>query len=74
MRRADITISGRKIEGYPTVTRTVEFETLEEFIKKADLAIEDTCFGKVDCCVDNYGDVFNKEEVKVLEANWFFVD
>ena len=49
MRRVDIRISGRKIEGYPTVTKTLNFETVDEFIKKADAAIEDTDFGKVDC-------------------------
>ena len=74
MRRAEIRISGRKIEGYPTITRTVEFETLDEFIKKSDLAIEETCFGKVDCYVNDYGDVFNEDEIKVLEANWFIID
>jgi hypothetical protein len=74
MRRVDIKISGRKIEGYPTITRTVEFETIEEFIEKADRAIDDTDFGKVDCYVDDYGDVFNEDEIKVLEDNWFIID
>jgi hypothetical protein len=43
-------------------------------MKKADLAIEDTDFGKVDCCVDNFDNVFNESEVSLLEENWFMVD
>jgi hypothetical protein len=74
MRRVDIKISGRKIQGYPTITKTIEFDTLDDFMKKADLAIEDTDFGKVDCCVDNFDNVFNESEVSLLEENWFMVD
>jgi hypothetical protein len=74
MRRVDIRISGRKIQGYPTITKTIEFDTLDDFMKKADLAIEDTDFGKVDCCVDNFDNVFNESEVSLLEENWFMVD
>jgi hypothetical protein len=74
MRRVDIRISGRKIQGYPTITKTIEFDTLDDFMKKADLAIEDTDFGKVDCYVDNFDNVFNESEVSLLEENWFMVD
>ena len=74
MRQVDVKISGRKIEGYPTVTKTLNFETVDEFIKKADAAIEDTDFGKVDCYVDNFDNVFNEEEVKLLEEQWFIID
>jgi hypothetical protein len=74
MRRVDIRISGRKIQGYPTITKTIEFDTLDDFMKKADLEIEDTDFGKVDCCVDNFDNVFNESEVSLLEENWFMVD
>jgi hypothetical protein len=74
MRRVDIKISGRKIQGYPTITKTIEFDTLDDFMKKADLAIEDTDFGKVDCYVDNFDNVFNESEVSLLEENWFMVD
>ena len=74
MRQVDIRISGRKIQGYPTITKTIEFDTLDDFMKKADLAIEDTDFGKVDCCVDNFDNVFNESEVSLLEENWFMVD
>jgi hypothetical protein len=74
MRQVDIKISGRKIQGYPTITKTIEFDTLDDFMKKADLAIEDTDFGKVDCCVDNFDNVFNESEVSLLEENWFMVD
>jgi hypothetical protein len=74
MRRVDIRISGRKIQGYPTITKTIEFDTLDDFMKKADLAIEDTDFGKVDCCVDNFDNVFNESEVSLLEENYFMVD
>ena len=74
MRRVDIKISGRKIQGYPTITKTIEFDTLDDFMKKADLAIEDTDFGKVDCCVDNFDNVFNESEVSLLEENWFMFD
>jgi|LakMenE01Jun11ns_1017448.scaffolds.fasta_scaffold9696422_3 hypothetical protein len=74
MRRADIKISGRKIEGYPTISKTISFETLDEFIEKSDKAIEETCFGKVDCYVDNFNEVFNDDEVKVLEENWFIIE
>jgi hypothetical protein len=74
MRQVDIRISGRKIQGYPTITKTIEFDTLDDFMKKADLAIEDTDFGKVDCYVDNFDNVFNESEVSLLEENWFMVD
>ena len=73
MRQVDIRISGRKIQGYPTITKTIEFDTLDDFMKKADLAIEDTDFGKVDCYVDNFDNVFNESEVSLLEENWFMV-
>jgi hypothetical protein len=43
-------------------------------MKKADLAIEDTCFGKVDCYVDNMDNTFNENEVSLLEENWYIVD
>jgi hypothetical protein len=74
MKKVNIKISGRKIEGYPTVTQTIEFETIEEFIDKADEAIEKTCFGKVDCYVDNSDEVFDTLEVEILEQNFFIVD
>jgi len=74
MRKIEIKISGRKIEGYPTVTKTIEFDSVEDFMKKADLAIDDTCFGKVDCYVDNMDNTFNENEVSLLEENWFIVD
>ena len=74
MRKVEIKISGRKIEGYPTVSRMIEFESLEDFMKKADAAIEETNFGKVDCSVDNFDNVFNEAEVDELEKNWFFVE
>jgi len=74
MRKVDIRISGRKIEGYPTVTKTIEFDTVEDFMKKADTAIENTNYGKVDCYVDNFDNVFNDDEVSLLEENWFIID
>lgn len=74
MRQVDIRISGRKIQGYPTITKTIEFDTLDDFMKKADLAIEDTDFGKVDCYVDNFDNVFNESEVSLLEENWYLID
>jgi hypothetical protein len=74
MRKTEIKISGRKIEGYPTVTKTIEFDSVDDFMKKADLAIEDTCFGKVDCYVDNMDNTFNENEVSLLEENWYIVD
>ena len=74
MRQVEIRISGRKIQGYPTITKTIEFDTLDDFMKKADLAIEDTDFGKVDCYVDNFDNVFNESEFSLLEENWFMID
>jgi hypothetical protein len=74
MRQVEIRISGRKIQGYPTITKTIEFDTLDDFMKKADLAIEDTDFGKVDCYVDNFDNVFNESEVSLLEENWYLID
>lgn len=74
MRQVEIRISGRKIQGYPTITKTIEFDTTEDFMKKADLAIEDTDFGKVDCYVDNFDNVFNESEVSLLEENWYLID
>jgi hypothetical protein len=74
MRQVEIRISGRKIQGYPTITKTIEFDTLDDFMKKADLEIEDTDFGKVDCYVDNFDNVFNESEVSLLEENWFMID
>jgi gamma-glutamylcysteine synthetase len=73
-RKVDIRISGRKIEGYPTVNLTISFDTIEEFIKKADNAIEETRFGKVDCYVDNFDDVLNSDEVSILESEYFIVE
>jgi hypothetical protein len=72
-RQAIIKISGRKIEGYPTVTRVIFFESVDEFIQKADKAIEETLFGKVDCYVEAE-EVFSEDEVKTLEENLFIVD
>ena len=74
MKKVNIRISGRKIEGYPTVTQSIVFEKLDEFIEKADKAIEETCFGKVDCYIDNSDEVFSQEEVEILEQNFFIVD
>lgn len=74
MRQVDIRISGRKIQGYPTITETIKFDTIEDFMNKADLAIEDTEFGKVDCYVDNFDNVFNESEVSLLEKNWYLID
>lgn len=74
MRQVNIRISGRKIQGYPTITKTIEFDTTEDFMKKVDLAIEDTDFGKVDCYVDNFDNVFNESEVSLLEENWYLID
>ena len=74
MRKVEIRISGRKIEGYPTVSKTIEFDTVDDFMKKADAAIENTNYGKVDCYVDNFDSVFNDDEVSVLEENWFIID
>ena len=45
-----------------------------EGIEKSDKAIEETCFGKVVCYVDNFNEVFNDDEVKVLEENWFIIE
>ena len=74
MKKVNIRISGRKIEGYPTVTQSIVFEKLDEFIEKADKAIEETCFGKVDCYIDNSDEVFSQEDVEILEQNFFIVD
>ena len=74
MRKTEIKISGRKIEGYPTVTKIIEFDSVDDFMKKADLAIEETCFGKVDCYVNNGDSIFNEDEVSLLEENWFIVE
>ena len=74
MRKVEIKILARKIEGYPTVTKTIQFEGVDEFIMKADNAIEDTRFGQVDCYVNNFDNVFNEAEVEELEKNWFIVE
>jgi len=74
MREIDVRISARKIEGYPTVTKTIQFETVDEFIIKVDQALERIDFGKVDCYVDNFDKVFGDDEVKILEENWFIID
>ena len=73
-RTIDIRICGRKIKGYPTVHRTITFDNTDELIRKADNAIEETCFGKVDCYVDNFDNILNPEEVKILEEDNFIVD
>ena len=73
-RTIDIKICGRKIEGYPMVHRSITFDTIEELIKKADNAIEETCFGKVDCYVDNFDNILNPEEVQILEEENFIID
>jgi hypothetical protein len=72
-RKIDIRICGRKLEGYPTVNRTITFDTIEELVRKADNAIEETCFGKVDCYVDNFREILTPDEVKILEDDNFIV-
>lgn len=73
-RTINIKICGRKIEGYPMVHRSITFDTIEELIKKADNAIEETCFGKVDCYIDNFYNILNSEEVQILEEENFIID
>ena len=72
-KRATIKISGRKIEGYPTVTKIIEFENLDDFINKADAAIEEADFGKVDCYVLDEGQ-FSESDLQTLENNWFILE
>ncbi len=74
MRQVDIKISGRKIQGYPTVHYTVKFDTIKDLITKADELIEDTEFGKVDCCIDNFDNILNEEEVELLERECFIIE
>lgn len=73
-RQVDIKISGRKINGYPTVHYTVIFDTVGELIVKADGLIEDTKFGKVDCYIDNFDNILNEEEVELLECEHFIIE
>jgi hypothetical protein len=78
MRKASIKISSRKISDIPTVEKIIEFVTAEEFMEKADKAIEKAClssgFVGVKCCVDNSEGVFNDDEVKMLEDDFFIVE
>jgi hypothetical protein len=64
----------QKDRGLSTVHRTITFDNTDELIRKADNAIEETCFGKVDCYVDNFDNILNPEEVKILEEDNFIID
>ena len=78
MRKAVIKISSRRFVDKPTVERSIEFLTVEEFLEKADNAIEKAClsngFVGVKCLVDNSDNVFSDDEIKILERNWFYFD
>jgi hypothetical protein len=69
-RKADIKIAGRKISGYPTVSHTVRFTTVDEFIKITDGLIDETGYGKVDVYIEDEGG-FTSEEVDLLEGEHF---
>ena len=69
MREANVTIHGRKIKGYPSMTFRLKFNSIEELLEKIDKAIDETDYGKVDAYVEDE-DQFSIEEMNSLEKEW----
>lgn len=69
-RQTIIQIAGRKIQGYPTLTFTVEFSDIDDFIKKVDNLINGTDYGKVDVYIE-HPEVFTQDEQDKLEDECF---
>ena len=69
-RQTVIKIAGRKIQGYPSLTFTVEFSDVDDFVKKVDNLINGTDYGKVDVYID-HPEVFTPDEKGRLENEWF---
>lgn len=69
-RQTVIQIAGRKVQGYPTLTFTVEFSDIEDFLKKVDNLIDGTDYGKVDVYIQD-PEVFTHDEQDRLENEWF---
>lgn len=69
-RQTVIQIAGRKVQGYPTLTFTVEFSDIEDFLKKVDNLIDGTDYGKVDVYIQD-PEVFTQDEQDRLENEWF---
>ena len=42
MREANVTIHGRKIKGYPSMSFRLKFNSIEELLEKIDKAIDET--------------------------------
>jgi hypothetical protein len=73
MRKTELTICGRKIQGYPQVTFNVKFNNLQDLLDKIDEKIESTDFGKVDVYVDEEEGKFSPGEVNILNKEWIFI-
>lgn len=73
LRTTTVTISGRKLPGYPTVTFETQFNSIEDLIMKIDDLIENQApdYGKVDVVVEDIG--FTLDETNRLEEEWISV-
>lgn len=72
MRRVTVTIYGRKIPGYPSMTKVVEFEEPLDLVQKIDEFIDESEWGKADVTVIN-DDQLNEDEVTFLEDEFIHV-
>lgn len=68
-RKATVTVYGRKIQGYPGVSREISFADIKDLLGKIDKMIEDLEYGKVDVYVEDDGS-FTAEESDTLEKEW----
>lgn len=57
----------------PSVTVGINFETLDQFIERANTAIDETGFRKVDCIVFDNGQ-FSDEELEKLDEELFLIE
>lgn len=71
MKNANVTIYGRKIKGYPSMSFNLKFNSIEELLKKIDKAINETEYGKVDVYVEDE-DQFSYDDIKTLESEYVY--
>jgi hypothetical protein len=72
-RKATVTVHGRKIQGYPGVSREISFIGIKDLLGKIDKMIGDLDYGKVDVSVEDDGS-FTLEEAHALEKEWVLLN
>ena len=73
MRRETVTIHGRKIPGYPSLKKEMEFDEVLSLVQKIDEFIDETGWGKADVTVSNDGQL-TEDEVEFLEDEYIHVE